>query len=215
MGAFQAHASVTTPQNVLLTWAVMMNGGIQVNRHGLRFGDESQDYSGHALKVLEQPEGIAFDIFDKRIWRTVESVDGFTECVQMGAVKEDETLEGLAEQLHINGENLAKTVERYHRQMKWGIDDFGRADFGEPLRPPFCGARVTAALLETQGGLRINSRAQVLRHDGRPIRDLYAGGGVAVGVSGSGASGYLTGNGLLTALVWGRIAGDHAAHSLG
>jgi fumarate reductase flavoprotein subunit len=40
--------------------------------------------------------------------------------------------------------------------------------------------------------------------------NLLAAGGAAVGVSGHSARGYLSGNGLLTATVFGRIAGDQA-----
>ena len=50
--------------------------------------------------------------------------------------------------------------------------------------------------------------------DGSPIPNLYAGGGTAVGFSGkAGPKGYLSGNGLLSALVLGKIAGDDAARS--
>jgi fumarate reductase flavoprotein subunit len=51
----------------------------------------------------------------------------------------------------------------------------------------------------------------VLRPGGDPLPNLLAAGGAAVGVSGPDASGYLSGNGLLTAVVLGRIAGAEAA----
>ncbi len=55
---------------------------------------------------------------------------------------------------------------------------------------------------------------QVLRTDGTVIDGLYAGGGAAMGVSGSGMEGYLPGNGQLASLGLGMIAGEHAAESL-
>ncbi len=69
---------------------------------------------------------------------------------------------------------------------------------------------MTGALFHTQGGLRVNAHAQVLRQ-GRPIPGLYAAGGSAAGISGHGADGYLSGNGLLCALGLGYIAGHHAS----
>jgi fumarate reductase flavoprotein subunit len=45
---------------------------------------------------------------------------------------------------------------------------------------------VTVALYHTQGGLKVNIDGQVIRADGSIIPHLYAGGGVAVGVSGTG-----------------------------
>ena len=40
--------------------------------------------------------------------------------------------------------------------------------------------------------------------------NLFAGGGAAQGVSGPAVWGYLSGNGLLTAITLGRLAGEHA-----
>ena len=46
------------------------------------------------------------------------------------------------------------------------------------------------------------------------IPNLYAGGGVAIGISGKGLEGYLPGNGLLASLGLGMRAGEHAVESL-
>jgi len=50
----------------------------------------------------------------------------------------------------------------------------------------------------------------VRRAAGGVFANLHAGGGAACGVSGAGDSGYLSGNGLLAAVVLGRIAGAAA-----
>jgi fumarate reductase flavoprotein subunit len=65
--------------------------------------------------------------------------------------------------------------------------------------------------LHTQGGLVVDERARVLDADGRPLPNLFAGGGAACGVSGAHVWGYLSGNGLLSAVTLGRIAGTGAA----
>ena len=60
--------------------------------------------------------------------------------------------------------------------------------------------------------VKIDARARVLREaDRSPLPNVFAGGGAARGVSGPEISGYLSGNGLLTAVVLGRIAGREAA----
>ncbi|MFQ5858929.1 MAG: FAD-binding protein [Anaerolineae bacterium] len=120
----------------------------------------------------------------------------------------------MAETLHLDPEALHETLEAYHRAVMGGEDEFGRTDFAEPLRPPYYGVQVTGALFHTQGGLKVDKRARVLRTDGTPVPNLYAGGGVAVGVSGSGSAGYIAGNGLLAALGLGKIAGEDAAGSV-
>ncbi|MBI3968632.1 MAG: FAD-binding dehydrogenase, partial [Chloroflexi bacterium] len=56
--------------------------------------------------------------------------------------------------------------------------------------------------------------ARVQREDGSIISNLYAGGGTAAGISGSGPAGYLSGNGLLTAFGFGLIAAEHIAATL-
>ena len=71
--------------------------------------------------------------------------------------------------------------------------------------------KVTGDLFQTQGGLVVDERARVLdRHD-QALPNLLAGGGAACGVSGAHVWGYLSGNGLLTAVTLGRLAGAEAA----
>jgi fumarate reductase flavoprotein subunit len=92
------------------------------------------------------------------------------------------------------------------------IDPHGRSAFGvAPLVPPLYATRVVPGLFHTQGGLRVDEQARVLRPDGSTIPNLFAGGGAAAGISGrAGGAGYASGNGLLTALGLGWIAGRRA-----
>jgi fumarate reductase flavoprotein subunit len=74
---------------------------------------------------------------------------------------------------------------------------------------------VTGAIAHTQGGLRIDAGARVLREDNSPIAGLYAAGGTAAGMSGNGSGGYLSGNGLAHAFGTGLIAAETLVASLG
>ena len=78
----------------------------------------------------------------------------------------------------------------------------------QACKPPFHAVKVTGALFHTQGGLAIDSKGRVKRKDGAGFPNLFAAGGAAAGVSGSTAAGYLSGNGLLTATVLGRLTGE-------
>ena len=113
-------------------------------------------------------------------------------------------------------DTLAETVEETERSIRGeSPDPFGREEFGDgPLEPPFYGIHVRGTLFHTQGGLKVDSRARVLRSDGSPIPGLYVGGGTAVGISGKGYNGYSSGNGLLAATVLGKVAGEAAAEEL-
>jgi len=207
LAAYQGHGSVATPHNVLVTWAVVTEGGFQVNRDGRRFSNEARGYSEAAADVLRQPDAIAFDIFDARIADVARQFEDFRNAEKAGALIVADTLEALARRIGVAADALCAEFA----QIELGKPDrFGRI-VEQRLAPPYCAVKVTGALFHTQGGLAIDTHARVLRQNGRPLPNLFAAGGAAVGVSGAQASGYLSGNGLLTATVLGRIAGTGAA----
>jgi fumarate reductase flavoprotein subunit len=72
-------------------------------------------------------------------------------------------------------------------------------------------SKIAGALTHTQGGLEVNTEMRVLRKDGKPLPNLFAGGGAARGLSGPSDWGYLSGSGLMTATSMGRLAGISAA----
>ena len=211
MDAYQAHASVATPHSILITYALIMEGGFQVNNAGLRFGNETSGYSEHALAVLEQPGAVAWDIYDQRLHQLGLSFDDYRQAVDAGAIKQANSIESLAGKLGLPRAALAETLDRYLACAGDAREDeHGRLDCRH-LQAPFYGVKVTGALFHTQGGLKVDFNGRVLREDGRVIPNLYAGGGVAAGISGHGPGGYLSGNGLLTAIGYGMLAGRHAA----
>ena len=206
LSGYQGHGSVATPHNILISWAVIMQGGFQVNAQGRRFANEALGYSEAAAEVLRQPGGIAFDIFDARIAGVARQFEDFRNAEQAGALITADTIEALAQRIAVPLAAL-----RAELAVVPGVPDrFGRT-LARALVPPYCAVKVTGALFHTQGGLAIDPQARVLARNGRPLPNLFAAGGAAVGVSGSGAAGYLSGNGLLTAAVLGRIAGQSAA----
>jgi len=85
---------------------------------------------------------------------------------------------------------------------------------GTRLAPPYFAVRVTGALFHTQGGLDIDADTRVLHASGVPMPNLLAAGGAARGVSGGAIWGYLSGNGLLSAVAGGAIAARTAEQQL-
>lgn len=216
LSGYQGHGSVAHPHGILITWALMMEGGVQVNLAGERFANEHAGYSEQAEFVLAQPEGIAFDIYDERLHRLGLEFEDYRGAVKMGAVKSAGSAEELARQFGLPENALAKTLETIDvAAMQSATDAFGRTfDPGRRLVPPYYVVRVTGTLFHTQGGLVVDRDARVLRKDGRPFPNLFAGGGAARGLSGPEAWGYLSGNGLLTAVTLGRAAGIAMASSV-
>lgn len=213
LSGYQGHGSVAHPHGILITWATITEGGVQVNAHGLRFSDETQGYSEQAAVVLRQPNHMAWTIFDARIATIARQFEDFRQAEAGGAVLTAHTWEHLAERMHVPAEQFATTMEAVERLKQRGErDHFGRDFSGSPsLQPSFHAVRVTGALFHTQGGLVVNRNARVMRPDATLLPNLFAAGGAACGVSGSTAAGYLSGNGLLTAIALGRIAGRVAA----
>lgn len=213
MGAYQGHGSVASPHGILITWATMMEGGIQVNIEGRRFSDEHQGYSEQSVAVLRQPGGIAFDIYDRRCHEIALQFEDYRNAVAAGAVHEASDASMLARELGLPGAALAATLEEC-RTFAAGEarDPFGRSFTGRPaISAPYFGVRVTGALFHTQGGLVVDGGGRALRDDGSTLPNVFAAGGVACGVSGSTVAGYLSGNGLLAAIGLGRLAGQSAA----
>jgi fumarate reductase flavoprotein subunit len=213
MTAYQGHGSVAHPHGVLITWALMMEGAIQVNTLGERFSNEHGGYSEQAVHVLGQPGGIAWNLFDARLHDLGMGFDDYRNAEAAGAVIRCPDLGSLAATIGAPADALAGTLAAVEEVRRGAAaDPFGRDFTGKPsLEPPYHAVRVTGALFHTQGGLAIDGRARVLRRDGSPVPGLFAGGGAAAGISGDHVWGYLSGNGLLTAVTLGHIAGEAAA----
>ena len=216
MGAFQPYPAYIGPGKRAVSPEVALSGGIMVDLGGKRFVDETKYPGGLGTKMLDLPGKQAYEIFDERIYQLHSNISGLRSLASLfesGLLKKAPTAEELAGRLGIDADGLKQTIQDYNSAAGGGKDAFGRT-LPEPFNAPFYGIKVTVALYHTQGGLKVSPDGQVLRPDGSVIPNLYAGGGVAVGVSGKGLEGYLPGNGLLASLGLGMRAGEHAAESL-
>ena len=221
---YQGHGSWATPQGALITWALMMEGGVQLNARGERFHDETQGYSEAAVHVLAQPGGVAWNVFDDEILKLARTFPDFCDAEAAGAVKTCADMNALAALIGCNTINSGAARARNHwatalKDPKKQVftDSKNCSDaraFKRPLTAPFYAIKVTGALFHTQGGLDIDAQCRVLRQDGTPMPNLLAAGGAARGVSGNAVWGYLSGNGLLSAVAGGAIAAKTIANLL-
>src|SRR5262245_26377332 len=216
LGAYQGHGAVATPHNILITWATIMQGGIQINGDGRRFCDETRGYSEQAAEVLRQPGGFAWTIFDARIADVARQFDDFRKAEKAGAILMANSVASLAGAMRVPAATFAaewNDVENL--KLANGQDRYGRKfDADQVCKAPLHAVKVAGALFHTQGGLAIDPKGRVRRKDGSGFPNLFAAGGAAAGVSGSTAAGYLSGNGLLTATVLGRLTGETAAEQI-
>jgi fumarate reductase flavoprotein subunit len=193
LGACQGHGSWAVPQGALISWALMTEGAVQVNTEGRRFHDETEGYSEASVHVLAQTGRIAWDVFDDRLLALGRTFPDFVGAEAAGAVRHAADTAALAALIGCDAAVLATTLA------------------GTRLVAPYHAVKVTGALFHTQGGLDIDAHCRVLREDGTPFPNLLAAGGAARGVSGGAVWGYLSGNGLLSAIAGGAIAARTAA----
>ena len=197
LGGCQGHGSWAVPQGALITWALMMEGGIQVNAHGERFHNETAGYSEASVEVLAQPGGVAWNVFDERLLALGRTFPDFVAAEAAGAVRNAADVPALAALIGCDGATLSSTLATTR------------------LALPLHAIKVTGALFHTQGGLEIDAHCRVLRAaDRAPLPNLLAAGGAARGVSGNAVWGYLSGNGLLSAVAGGFIAARTIATAL-
>jgi predicted oxidoreductase len=141
----------------------------------------------------------------------------FVELVNYGGVKNAQSPAGLAACHGLDPVAVTAAIEDYNKAARGErVDAFGRRDFAlAPLAGTLYVCRIVPGLFHTQGGLMVDDDGRVLRGNRRPIANLFAGGGAAAGLSGrTGAGGYASGNGLLSAIGLGRLAGIAAAREI-
>lgn len=214
MTSFQGYGALAHPQQLLFNYNYIIDGGVMVNTAGMRFSDEMADVSGQGVKVMRQPGGIAFMVYDRRLHDRYKHLHETKQALEVNTIKFGDTPASLAGELGIDPAGLAKTLAIVD-QVKAGLssDPFGRDFTGtSSLVSPYVGIRVTGALYHTQGGLAVDHNAQVKRVSGALLPNLFAGGGAARGMSGPTCSGYIPASGLCMAMTLGRLAGRGAAH---
>ena len=199
LGGYQGHGSWATPQGALITWALMMEGGVQLNRHGERFHNETQGYSEAAVHVLAQPGAIAWNVFDGQLLTLARGFPDFCAAEALGAVKRCDSLDELASLIGCDATNIIAgnaccywaAGQKHPISPAAPVITGGAGDrvFKRRLAPPFYAVKVTGALFHTQGGLDIDAHCRVLRADGSPFVNLLAAGGAARGVSGNAVAG--------------------------
>jgi len=210
LGGYQGHGSWVTPQGILMTWAPMTAGAVQINRLGQRFHNESLGYSEAAVHVLQQPEAMAWNVFDSPLLDMARGFPDFIQAEKAGALKVASDIPALAQIIGCPTQALEDTL----RSVAPGVTDkFGRT-FSRSLIPPYYAVKVTGALFHTQGGLDIDAQCRVRIPQGAVFPNLWAAGGAARGVSGNEVWGYLSGNGLLSDVGGGWVAADSIAQAL-
>jgi succinate dehydrogenase/fumarate reductase flavoprotein subunit len=186
-------------------------GAILVNRNGKRFTDECGE---PALAVAEQPDKIAFILFDKAVaekfsrWpHYVSTAPGVAYAYledyrrnRQDVFHQAPTIAALARQLGMDERVLGETVAAHSAN-----DNSGRPRMEHS--PFYALGPVKGYVVITDGGLAIDRTMAVLDGSGKPIEGLFAAG--SAGQGGLLLEGH--GHHLGWAFTSGRIAGRNAA----
>jgi fumarate reductase flavoprotein subunit len=205
LDALAVTALLSQPSHLVVTRAVIAQGGILVNQRGDRFADESAQSLPLATAIRAQPGRVAYLLFDERIAAAVGEHDPFFGRVVLPRTsRRASSLKMLAKQLEIPESGLASTIESVNRTT--GADGFGRTRAGGTIDEPYYGIRVAGARRAARGGLAVDASARVVDDAGQPIAGLYAVGGAAAGLVGSSGDDGLAGLDALAGLGLARLA---------
>ena len=194
-------------------------GAILLNHEGKRFVDElaRRDHVTEAIfKNCKPYEGKEDNPTVAAMLMSQDIIDKFGAAAASfykfkGLIQDVFTLEGAASKMGVDISVLEATVKAYNEAGEKGVDEFGKKVFPTLFADEehYYLAFITPTLHYCMGGLAITTSAEVLKEDNHAIAGLFAAGEVTGGVHGNNRLG---GNSLLECVVFGRIAGQHAAH---
>ena len=198
--------------------------GIYINAQGKRFVDEGADfrnytYAKYGRVILQQPGQFAWQIFDAKVKSQLRDEYKIRQVTR----RVGNTLEELVGKLEdTDQKNALIEIQNYNKAVRADIPfnpniKDGRRTEGLAVpksnwantldTPPFEAYAVTCGITFSFGGLKVNTEAQVISSDGRPIAGLYAAGELVGGIF---WFNYPGGSGLTNGSVFGRIAGASA-----
>lgn len=192
----------------------LVGGALLVNKEGKRFVEELATRREISLAIKAQTDSVGYLMWDEvsseKTGTIVSHADEAKSLYDRGLLVKANTIEELADHFKLDKEQLKKTVEEFNKNSKEKKDpEFNLRMLGWTIeKAPFYMLKALPAVHHTMGGLEINTKAQVINKDGKPIEGLFAAGEVTGGIHGKNRLGSVA---LADITVFGRIAGEQAA----
>ena len=216
--------------------AGMQPTNLWVNQDAIRFVDEGIVSDMVASNKVVEIQGNVYSIMDregfnryasggsqthytgwadKLVGKPIANLSGdFDKYKTLPDVFYADSLDELAEKMGIDIPTFKATVDRYNGYSKSGTDaEWGKkaANIWPVASAPFYGFRLSSGMLNTNGGARINTNAQVVDPRYKVISGLYATGILTSGWQGET---YIGGTCQAVALWGGRKAAKHIVANL-
>ena len=178
-----------------------------VNKYGRRFACEDTTYaltSRELWREMTKTNHACYTICGPNAVMTKEKLD---EMVASGKAFTGATMQELAAQIDVDGENLQATLDQWNKDITESGKDrqFDRATGLEVIEGPYYAFEEGFMNLGSIGGLKITLNCEVVNTQGEVIPGLYAAGMASAGWVGPFYPG--SGTALLGAIHWGRKAG--------
>jgi len=203
----------------LLTQQGLFVKGVAVDvRNGKRFMNEMADRKTRAdaeyVILREDPKAYpvaigTYNTFDEQIFAAIE------KGLQGGVMKKFDTIDALAANYKIPADALKATIAKYNEDAKNGVvDEFKKQTLADmkgkeciEMKGPFYAIRLCPKPHHTMGGVKINTKAQVISANTlKPIPGLFAAGEVTGGTHGASRLGSCA---IADCLVCGFVAGEN------
>lgn len=210
MDQIQTHPTVVQKDGSLISESLRGDGAILLNKEGKRFTDEMQTRDYVSNKINEQTDKTAWLVVDQQMFEKSKVVSKYVDKSLL--VKADD-FAGIAKVLGADAKTVEKTLTDWTSYIKAGEDkEFNHKNLDAVLsdlaKGPYYVGPVGPGIHHTMGGVKIDTKAQVLNKEGQPIKGLFAAGEVTGGVHGGNRLG---GNAVTDIIVFGGIAGESAA----
>ncbi|MBQ9240856.1 MAG: flavocytochrome c [Duodenibacillus sp.] len=207
----QIHPTVIKRDGALISESLRARGGILLNKNGKRFTNELLTRDVVSQNELKQPGGIGYLIVDNSIYQKNKLTQGY---YKNGYMTKCDTIADIAKLIGAPESTVQASFEQYWKAYDTKTDNlFGRPEMVIRMdQAPWYVAQVTPGIHHTMGGVKIDTKAEVISTKGKPIPGLFAAGEVTGGVHGGNRIG---GNAVADIVTFGRIAGMSAAKYVG
>ena len=207
MKKIQIHPTVNQSKHILIGEATRGEGGILVNQSGKRFFNEMNTRDKVSAAINKQKGKYAWVVIDSGVRQRSSAIDFY---IKDKLDVEGKTLNDLAKKMKVPATTLQKTVATWNDAVNNKKDsEFGRTtgmDHGLTTGPYYA-FKIAPGIHYTMGGVKINTKTEVLTKKQQPIPGLYAAGEVAGGLHGNNRIG---GNSVADIVIFGRQAGTQA-----
>ena len=213
----QLHPNGTPGTGLFQDIATSGRNRIFVNKDGNRFVNEGAPRDVLA-KAIFANGGQYWLVMNHLRYPDKAAIDKYgismNDMLMLGRVKEAATLEEAAKIMNVNVDNLKASIAEYNKAVRHEVekDKYGFKSNNTEDKPltegPWYICPKVPTVHHTMGGLHINSKAEVLDKNGKPITGLFAAGEVTGGIHGANRLG---GNAVCDIMTFGRLAGRSAA----